>query len=190
MPLRTLGALALATTLGLSACSGDDPEPTFAPSPSASATSAVASPSAPSDGEPTRPALARQFSATGADALVTYFWQLADYAQATGDVRPLKKVSAAECAPCTSGRKAISAVYDDGGQIEGGETTVNILETKRVRLREGPAFQVLARVKNQAQRIDLPGDSKDGEFPSSTIRATFVVINENGVPIISYWNAQ
>ncbi|MGZ6744997.1 MAG: DUF6318 family protein, partial [Nocardioides sp.] len=54
------------------------------------------------------------------EAFVKYFWDVVNYAQATGETRTLTGLGP-KCASCEAGASAIRQVYDHGGRIIGGE---------------------------------------------------------------------
>lgn len=182
--------LTLLVTLVLGACSGD-PKPKFAPSPSASPSVSVTStPSPTAPVAPTMPAEAREFTESGARALVEHYWELSDYAQRTGDVSALRELATADCRACASGVRAIVELYADGGRIIGGSTETAGAEVSEVQLRNGPALKVDLTVTNKNQRVDFPGEERDGSFPAGTIEATFVVVPNPSHPRISFWDVQ
>lgn len=119
MPRLVIGTVAL--LLALAACGGDpkaDPSPTpstpvsTAPSPTASA--------------PVMPAEASANTKAGAIAFVRYYVELINYAQATGDVDPLKAIEGEACESCTNVRESIRRTYGNGGSIEGGAWRPNL----------------------------------------------------------------
>lgn len=161
-------ALLLAATLALAACSEDEPrapEPT--PSPSGTTPAPTPSPSAKPT-EPVLPEAAKEPTEAGARAFITYYWDLINYAQVTGDVKTLRRTSAANCAGCTAGIDGIRDVYKDGGRVEGGDYSVSIAELSEL---DGPAnafvFEALVTARNTAQTIVRRDGTEHRSNPSS-----------------------
>lgn len=111
----------------LGGCDGSSaaPEPTetFTPSESTDTPTATES-SDPGPVEPTLPQAAKQATREGAEAFVRYYWELVNYAQQTGDTSGLRAIQGDGCDACTSGADWIDSVYKAGGQIHGGQHTV------------------------------------------------------------------
>lgn len=118
--LASSAALAVAAAL-LAGCSDEsangspDPLPTSTPvSPSVSDT-----PSEPA--EPTPPAAMERDDAEGAKAFAGYYWEVVNYAQATGDTKLLRALEMPGCVACRGGRESIEKVYAAGGRITGSQ---------------------------------------------------------------------
>lgn len=105
MLLRNLGALALAASLALSACSSDAPEPKIAPEQSPSTSTAAASPS-PEPG------------ATRPEEAVRAWVEARNQALQDGDVAQVRALSSASCDTCDELIRPIDKVYDNGGHYE------------------------------------------------------------------------
>ncbi|NGZ99563.1 hypothetical protein G5V59_01935 [Nocardioides sp. W3-2-3] len=102
----------------LAGCSDDEPDGQPSPSPSVSTTAPVSpTPSAAPAKEPVLPAAARQPTEAGARAFIAYYWDLINYAQVTGDVKALEKVSGPNCERCLAGIDAIRTLYESGGRL-------------------------------------------------------------------------
>ena len=122
----TVTALLLAATLTLAACSDDEPRE---PEPSPTSTGTTAAPTPSPSAEPTEPVLpeaAKEPTEAGARAFITYYWDLINYAQVTGDVKALEKASGPNCAGCNAGITGIRERYAGGSRVVGGEHTVEI----------------------------------------------------------------
>jgi hypothetical protein len=160
----TLTALTLIPTLLVAGCSDDDPEPKVDP-PSSEAPSSV-SPS-PTATAPTMPPAAKGTDAAAAEAFVAFYWDTVNYAQASGDVAPLK-VLADQCKGCDSGVAFIEAAYADGGEIRGGGGTVSRLKTVFIN-REGENWAIVeCRVRSTEQVVDRPGSGNDERYPGGS----------------------
>jgi hypothetical protein len=124
-------ALSCLSVLALGACSDDDPEPKFAPTPSTSAPTSPSTTAASGPAEPTMPAAAGQRSDAGAEAFVRYFIEVLNFAQRTGNTGTLDQISTPNCSACAGYITAIDTAYGGGGRVEGGQIQVG-------RLRELP----------------------------------------------------
>ncbi|MBC9735518.1 DUF6318 family protein [Nocardioides marmotae] len=188
MALRTLGALTLTTALALSACTSDDPEPTFAPEPSAStSTSPAAAPPTPStDAVPSMPADARSDTEKGAIAFVRHFWDVANYAQATGDGLALAQLVSAQCDGCQGALEAIRDVYSAGGEIEGGQSTATKFRAEKLSTSLGPLLRVTFELSNDRQVVRKPG-TKDRVFPARRVTDRFVLRYVDGAWRVDVW---
>ena len=150
--------LALAALLTAAACTGalDPPEPT-APQPSATAVESPPRPTPPDrengrdpgtsvpPPEPLpRPPHPRDL--TGEDSeenavrAAEYFVALMNYAHSTGDVEPLREVSADSCEPCHAFIADVEDLYDDGGYAVGN--VVSLGEPAASRSGDGQAWEV------------------------------------------------
>ncbi|MBI2245838.1 MAG: hypothetical protein HYU55_18475 [Nocardioides sp.] len=157
-----IAALCVVSVLALGACSGDDPQPRFAP-PSSSAPTSPSTTAVSGPVEPTMPAAARGSDAAAAEAFVRFYWEMVNYAQATGDVRGLKGL-ATKCINCDNGVDFIANAYDKGGEIRGGEGTVSRLETHFVKRADGWWVIAECRVALTRQVVDLPGAGHDQRY--------------------------
>lgn len=149
--------------VGAVGCTDDGPSGPSGPSPSVS-TSAAGSPTGSVTGSvtgsatgapvaPVLPAAAKVASEAGARAFIAYYWDLINYAQVTGDVVGLRKVSGPNCDGCRGGINAITGVYRDGGSAKGGKYSVVIERLSVAKFSGARAFEGLVRVKNDEQVI-------------------------------------
>ena len=111
MTRRLIGVAVLA--LALAGCGGN---PKADPSPTKSTTT----PTSTASSAPELPDAAKANTKAGALAFVRYYIHLINYAQATGDVGPLRRVESDACASCTRVRESVEHIYGSGGSIEGG----------------------------------------------------------------------
>lgn len=72
---------------------------------------------------PTLPRAARNNSVAGAKAFIRYYWDVKNYAQATGDTAPLRAAATAEC-NCKDEAWFIEQLFENGSRIKGGEYAV------------------------------------------------------------------
>jgi hypothetical protein len=163
---RTRAALiALTLTLVVAGCTDDDPKPKFEPPPSEAPSSV--SPSATAGTAPTMPAAAKGADAAAAEAFVKFYWDTVNYAQASGDVAPLKAL-AHGCKGCDNGVEFIEAAYADGGEIRGGGGKVSGLKTVFIN-RAGENWAVVeCLVRSTEQVVDRPGDGTDERYPGGS----------------------
>jgi len=111
----------------LAGCGGDPPTPPPF-TPATSSTSPTSTPSGPV--EPVLPEAAKEPTEAGAKAFAEFYWEdVVSYAQATGDTRLLRRLSAATCYPCDGGADAIEDIYGRGGVIGGGQYTLSGIRT-------------------------------------------------------------
>ena len=147
--------------LGVSACSGDDPEPKVAPStaPTSPSTTAASDPIAP-----TMPPEAKGTDAAAAEAFVRFYWEMVNYAQETGDVDGLQGL-ARKCIGCDAAVKFVVESYSGGGRILGGTGRTGSFKTVFVKMHGGSWASVECRVKTDPQKVDRPGTSEDTTYP-------------------------
>lgn len=156
--LRALAAVVVCGGLvgGVVGCSDDGPEAGPSPSPTVSvSTSGSASPSEEAPVEPVLPEAAKVATESGARAFIAYYWELINYAQVTGDVAGLEKVSGPKCRGCRSGVGAIREHYRAGGTIKGGAYSVKVVKINRLRSSaDSPlAFEAKVVARNAPQEI-------------------------------------
>jgi hypothetical protein len=158
-------AVAVLVLLLLSGCSDDDPsprDPSSTWSPTGKMETETPTSTAPEPVETELPAAAREASEAGARAFIEYYWELINYAQATGDVKALKAVSASTCKGCGAGIRGIKKHYGSGGTIVGGTNRIARLSLTEVTSASGIyAFQGDARVEHDAQTIVASDGSED-----------------------------
>lgn len=156
--MRYLGATALGGALVLLAACGGDPRPVFSPTPSVSS-----SPSAsPAAGPPTMPSTAKQHTKAGAVAFVKYYWAVANYAQRTLDVAPLRELADSFCGGCEGGVRWLSHVRANGGSIRGGATIVVGAQAQELNSADQkPWMNVRLSLSAGPQIVNYPGSRKD-----------------------------
>ncbi|WP_341927519.1 DUF6318 family protein [Nocardioides psychrotolerans] len=168
----------VAVVLGalLVGCS-DDPRPRMAP-PSASPTVVESPTNTPTieESAPPLPSAATARDASGAKAFVTHFWDVANYAQATGDTKSLAALGAETCEGCHGAVDFLNDLYRAGGSIEGGEYTIGPITADRLAVegQDVTVFRCMFETSNTKQVIRQPGRD-DRVLPASTVAATFTL---------------
>lgn len=163
-PRQTLAAALLLPLLV--GCGGapqaSDPPSIGTASPSNSSSSEpIATPQAPESATRTGPA--------GATAFVTYWVEVLNFAGATGDTTLLEQLSTADCVRCRALVDGISAIYEQGGRIEGGGWEV--ASTKPYGVRE-QRFFIDAVIDSEPQSvIDADGTTEEFEGAQDRLRA-------------------
>lgn len=188
--VKRLALAALAAALLLVGCSDDDsPEPRIAPTDTSSAASTPTTPAPTASGpvEPTMPAAAEGDDAAAAEAFVEFYWEVANYAQETGDTEALARWSAKSCVGCRAAIDLVNDVYGSGGHIRGGLASVSIVSSRELRAGERDLYEVVFDVVNSRQTLDRPGDSEDEVYPASTVRDRFLMIDEGGEMRVIRW---
>ncbi|HWJ67560.1 MAG TPA: DUF6318 family protein [Nocardioides sp.] len=175
MPTLRAAALGLVAVLALSACSDDgpdagDPMSTWTPS------GTIEKPSETPTQKPTEPALpnaATKATEAGARAFIKYYFDLINYAQATGDVGALRSLSGPNCDACAGITKNLRDLYKNDGRIEGGTNAVTILKAAELSDPAGSAFgyRLELEVAHDAQTIYRPS-APDDDRPAGSDNLT------------------
>ncbi len=179
-----IAALCVVSVLALGACSGGDPQPKIADPtptlPSSPSTTAVSGPV-----EPTLPAAAQGTDAAAAEAFVRFYWEMVNYAQATGDLDGLESMTDQSCTACRGGLAALRRIFARDGRVTGG---VNSLS--RVRgghLQGDERLAVWFDLSTTRQLINYPGDRKDEVYRVATAKLMTVLRRDQGQWVIEYW---
>ncbi len=170
-------ALLLAATLALSACSDDDPDsPEPSPTPSSTSASPTATPSAKPT-EPVLPKAAKEATEAGARAFITYYWDLINYAQVTGDVKALKRASGPNCEGCHGGIDAVRDLYRDGGSAKGGKYEVRIGHVRTITSADKTLTGIEAKydVRNSRQTIYRGDGPPEVSEPATTAYLSYLI---------------
>ncbi|NYI47745.1 hypothetical protein BJ993_004825 [Nocardioides aromaticivorans] len=155
--LRAALAASLAALALLAGCSDDDPSPGD-PGSTSTPTGNPETPTSSATAKPTEPALpdaATKATEAGARAFITYYWDLINYAQATGDVKALKRVSGPNCDACTGINDRLHDQYAKGGHVEGGTNSSRVLKASELTTASESAygFRIRAEVSHDEQTI-------------------------------------
>ncbi|WP_193605024.1 DUF6318 family protein [Nocardioides dongkuii] len=182
----------VAVTLGLlSGCSDDaDPSPMVSPTPSSSSAGSTSPSHAPTPAgpvEPTLPPEAEGDDAAAAEAFVRHYWEMVNYAQATGDVAGLRRLESPTCEACAGGRRTIEETYGAGGSIEGGEARVSSAQAGRLGTAVGRVFGVTVEVDIAEQVVNEPG-AETVRHDGGTFTFDFIVQNERGSLLVARWD--
>jgi hypothetical protein len=180
----------LVSVLALGACSDDDPEPKFAPTPSTSAPTSPSTTAASGPTEPTMPAVANGTDAASAEAFVTFYWEMVNYAEQTGDLAAVKRLSSDDCVACRSGLKYLEGVFTDGGEIKGGDQTVSHPSTSFANNDGVQEATVQFDLTSTRQTVDYPSDADDKVFDAGTISLLAVLARSGNGWRMIYWGEQ
>lgn len=177
-PIRA-AATALVASLALSACNGgDDPaDPKSSSTPSASTTAPSTAPPVETPTEPALPKAATKATEAGARAFITYYWDLINYAQVTGDVKRLKSASGPNCDRCSAGINGIREVYRAGGHLTDGGYRSTVVSIKEVNASRSDlfAFESKTDVSNGAH-VSVNADGSERSFGASTVTYLLYVL--------------
>ncbi|WP_377322216.1 DUF6318 family protein [Pimelobacter simplex] len=179
--------VALAVVLaggGFSGCDGGSASPSppvRSPEVSVSGSPTGAGEPSPALMVPVLPGAAKEASEDGARAFVGYYWELVNYAQATGDVRRLRRVSAPTCEVCSGFVRDIRDHYRAGGRIVGGGNSVAITESAELSTAAGEAygFRIELDLTHDEQSI-IDGDGATSNPPSGVDQFTAYVLWVDG----------
>ena len=179
-----LTALLVVSVLALGACSGSDPQPKFAdPTPSQPTSPSTTAVSGPV--EPTMPAAAQGTDAAAAEAFVRFYWEMVNYAQATGDLEGLRSLAGPECGPCASGLKALERLVEREAAVRGG--VYKLSDMSSAFFGEGNRITVWYALAATRQVIAYPGDRADEVYAAKEVRAMSVLRREDGQWALEYW---
>lgn len=161
--------LVLLLASGAAGCAGSSAgteEPTTAASPQASESTAPAPSPAPSSTPsagyvpasaagpaqnvplPEMPEIAREKSKEGLEAFARHFYELVNYAYQTGDLEPLRAISAPDCVACNFAINQVQIGYEDSDWIVGGQLEIGAIVSEFVESPEG-WYQALADLKQE-----------------------------------------
>ncbi len=168
----------VAGSLVVAGCTPDEPEPTPTTPVETNTTSSAPETSEPTVAAPEMPAEAMQASAAGAQAWVTHWFDLVNYAKATGDTQPLKTFSGSACKVCASTASDIDSNYADGGHMEGGEATVLSVLSPPPDSRNLVA--VATTFTEAAATVVRANGSREPRNATPETRIDFVMVHEGG----------
>lgn len=180
--LRAALATSLAAVALLAGCTDDNPSPGD-PSSTWTPTGKPETPTSSATAKPTEPALpeaATKATEAGARAFITYYWDLINYAQVTGDVTALKRVSGPTCGGCNRAIDAVEKLYGDGGHAEGGDYALTIVGLKELTTDDKALYGMEAelKVRNAEQRIVRDGDVEVSKPKTSAFTTYLIWVDE------------
>lgn len=169
--LRAALAASLTALALLAGCTDDDPSPDE-PTSTWTPTGKPGTPTSSTTAKPTEPALpdaATKATEAGARAFITYYWDLINYAQVTGDVKALKRVSGSSCEGCNAGINGIREHYRTGGRVSGGAHRVEVKSLSELSTNSGSAygFHGVVRASHADQTIISSDGTEDVRGPGS-----------------------
>lgn len=172
---RTARVLVGLGLLTLSACSGsaDPSPPPSSPTLSSTPPTVTSSPTAP-----VMPDAAKAHTKAGAKAFVEYFWEVVNYAQATGDTDVVRLITNSGCDGCAAGLSAIDKTYAQGGRVVGGTATVSDLRARLLTAGQVHLAQVAYSIRIADQRDDFPGSVKDVVEPGYRSRDRLELVED------------
>lgn len=104
------------------------------------------------------PELAAEFSYSGFEAFVEYWFEARNYALATGDVERMLVVSDDRCGFCLKHQQGIEEIYDAEGWVVGGDLVPRDFVTNLSELKGG-VYHAFFRLK----QVDGTAYDSDGE---------------------------
>lgn len=183
---RWVTAALLSGALAVTACEAEPAEPAEPSSstPSSSEPTSAAPTTEPTGPvEPKLPPEAEESTKAGAEAFVEYWWEIVNYAQATGDTKTLKRTSVESCQTCHSGIDWIDQVYAAGGRVVG--EGYEILDQNAIAA-PGGSWAIVARIRVGDQAAKGAGELNE-RFPGGVRRHVLSVnLNPNGWQVISW----
>lgn len=181
----TRAVIAAATLLlGLSACSGEDPDPQVAPpsptEPSTTGTSA--------ETPPEMPEAAKGTDAAAAEAFVKFYWETVNYAQQSGDLAGLREISSDKCIACQAGIDYLEDVFAKNGEFTGGVGRVSN-PTAAFATNAGITYAVVDfDLALTRQRVDFPGTDEDEAYTGGSNRVRARLEPTSSGWIMDYWD--
>lgn len=186
---RLFPATLAAALVLLVGCSDDEPRPPPTPTaPTSTAGSPTPSPTPTGPVEPTMPPEAAGEDAAAAEAFVEYFWEMSNYAQATGDVQGLRRLGAPGCAACKGGADGIERVYSKGGSMNGGELRVTQVSAKPFVSGPSTGFAITLGVSVREQRVLVPGE-KEKIYPGGRGKIQMILEASDQGWIVQRWDS-
>lgn len=174
MHVRRLATLAVLAVLA--GCNGSEAdEPKTSPSPSISTTAPTPDPTPTGPVAPTPPPEMEKANKAGARMFAEYYWELANYAQATGDTTALRAAQLPLCKACTGALEAVEEIYEKGWTIHGGDHKPTVLSLERLTKGQITEFRMLAEVNINDQLVRNEAGQIEIENPASTLTVDMIV---------------
>ncbi|GAA1114932.1 hypothetical protein GCM10009668_41970 [Nocardioides dubius] len=140
---------------------------------------------APSVGVPVPPSAMRSADEAGAEAFVRHYFALVNYAQATGDLEPLRAVSGAECSGCQAGVQWLEKVARKGWTIKGG--SYGTRSETAVALSTAGRFRVSFTLSSPGQKVLGPAGEVLKRYEGGSAEAVMRVRVSAGVWTVLFW---
>lgn len=185
-PVRRALAAACVLPLLLAGCSEAQPTPEM-PDPTTSSPTATETESGPI--EPTLPPEAQGDGVEAAEAFVTYYISVIDYAQESLRPAMMRQFSAQTCSACFGVIDLITKVERNGGGVDGGTHTIRSLEAEELGVPgDNAAFRAVAAVRTTRQDITKSGvKGLDGTLPPQRLKYGFVLLRDQDGWRVSEW---
>lgn len=190
---RITAVIALAALLGLTACDGDPGEPgttdetstqdeTTSEEPTTEDPTTEESTEPPVDiDEPEVPPEMLVDDHTGAAAAAWYYFELYDYARATGDTSAFERMSGDDCNWCATASTSVSEVYESGGRIDGADLVFDIsAATVEPPAEARPYYAVRIDEATDASFIVVDSDRQATEQPEQVLSPLVVGVDFTG----------
>lgn len=189
MKPSALVATALTVSLlSIAGCS-EDPEPEIA-SPTA-APSPLQSSTAPTESAaPELPDSADQKSRAGAEAFIAYFWDVVNFSQSTGSADLIRDLGTQSCVGCEAAAKFVENIVSSGVEPEGGEYTVDNIESRRLFVQGQYLVRVDFDIRNEPLIIDAPGKRDDQVLDAIDGRGQFTLNWIDGEWRVGTWDGR
>lgn len=175
------GALCAALT-GCVGGSDAQPTPPATPTPSPTSSPSPTPPAGPTLPPAPEPATGKK----GAKAFVRYYWDVVNYAQATGDTEVLKTLGVDECDSCNVGIETIENNTVQGAVVTGGHLTPRRLTPRHVSTGSlGEVWSIGVVLDNTDQTVTYP--DKVQRFPATTITISMAAVQRAGTWTLTDW---
>ena len=169
-----------ALLLGVTACSGSDPEPHVA-APSSSAPSSPSTSPAPGTTAPTMPAAARGTDAAAAEAFIDFWFEALSYGMSTGNTSVVREVSDADCRSCQALIDQIKTLYSKGGKVQTDGWAVEAMASDRP---DSATPSYLLRV-NESSRVLFDGTKVVDRTRATKVPMHIQLASESGTWMVT-----
>ena len=175
----------LVALLLLAGCGEEDPEPSSSVTAVDATDAATAEPSAepspePSLSPPPMPPAAAEQTPAGAEAFTRWWFDLLNYAFATGDLDEFRAVSPEGCGTCDGFVQTITDIYARDSTLSGGQITLSQIYIPPGQ--QDPARIELLAVFDQAATIETTS--------SGTTRELNAALTENSATMQALWDGK
>lgn len=168
------GALAVTMVLGGVAVAGRSSHPTGPAGVGGSAANQLGA----GTSAPVPPEAATAESAAGAESFTRYWFDVLNYATATGATGPLEQASSPECAACKAALAAIHGAYQNGLSMQGGRYALRSLHVDSFFTLQRPILRVV--FDRTPRSIINTSGQETGSTPGVTFADCQVVLERAG----------